>query len=85
MLNFRQVPVLIDGAHALGSLPLDLRSLQPDYYVSNAHKWFCCPKGSAFMYVSKELQDSTRPLILSHGFGSGFSSEFIWSGMSCHE
>ncbi|KAK3606744.1 hypothetical protein CHS0354_036541 [Potamilus streckersoni] len=77
----RNVPVLIDGAHALGVLSLDLHSLQPDYYVSNAHKWFCCPKGSAFLYVQKELKDRIRPLIVSHGFGSGFSSEFIWTGL----
>ena len=74
--------MLIDGAHALGSLDLNLSDLDPDYYVSNAHKWFCCPKGSAFMYVKKSLQQETRPLIISHGYGSGFQSEFIWSGRS---
>ncbi|KAJ8314776.1 hypothetical protein KUTeg_006926 [Tegillarca granosa] len=77
----RNVPVLIDGAHALGSVPLNLRSLDADYYVSNAHKWFCCPKGAAFLYVRKDLQKSTRPLVISHGFGSGFNSEFIWAGL----
>lgn len=76
----RKVPVLIDGAHALGALPLHLCDLQPDYYISNAHKWFCSPKGSAFMFVKKELQAQTRPLIISHGFGSGFNSEFVWAG-----
>lgn len=38
------VPVLIDGAHALGSLPLNLTGLEADYYVANAHKWLACPK-----------------------------------------
>ncbi|XP_013405983.1 putative L-cysteine desulfhydrase 1 isoform X2 [Lingula anatina] len=77
----RGVPVLVDGAHALGSLPLDIASLKPDYYISNAHKWFCCPKGCAFLYVKRELQSVIRPLVISHGFGSGFNSEFIWSGL----
>ncbi|XP_071135733.1 uncharacterized protein [Mytilus edulis] len=77
----KNVPVLIDGAHGLGALDLDLKTLDPDYYISNAHKWFCAPKGCAFMYVKKDLQSKTRPLIISHGFGSGFNSEFIWAGL----
>ncbi len=72
--------MLIDGAHALGQLDLDLDRMRPDYYVSNAHKWLSAPKGSAFMYVDRKHQQSTRPLVISHGFGSGFNSEFIWSG-----
>ena len=81
MVISRNVPVLVDGAHALGSLPLNITSLDPDYYVTNAHKWLCAPKGAAVMYVRRDLQQSTRPLVISHGFGSGFNSEFIWAGM----
>ncbi|XP_052808847.1 uncharacterized protein LOC128237389 [Mya arenaria] len=77
----KHIPVLVDGAHALGSLHLDISSLDADYYVTNAHKWLCAPKGTALMYVRRELQEKTRPLIVSHGFGSGFNSEFIWAGL----
>ena len=38
-------------------------------------------QGVAFLYVAEHLQEKTRPMIISHGFGSGFSSEFIWSGL----
>ncbi|KAK6170132.1 hypothetical protein SNE40_018601 [Patella caerulea] len=81
LCHSRNIKVLIDGAHALGSLSLNLKSLNADFYVSNAHKWFCCPKGAAFLYVKPVHQTSTRPLVISHGFGSGFNSEFIWSGL----
>lgn len=44
LCHSKGVPVLIDGAHALGSLPLNLTGLEADYYVANAHKWLACPK-----------------------------------------
>ncbi|GFN77488.1 isopenicillin n epimerase [Plakobranchus ocellatus] len=77
----KEARVLIDGAHALGSIPLDLQAIDPDYYVSNCHKWFCSPKGAAILYVTPALQHQVRPAVISHGLGSGFSSEFVWTGL----
>ena len=72
--------VLVDGAHALGAIDLNLEGLGADFYVSNAHKWLCNPKGAAFMYVTPLLQKHILPLIISHGSGVGFLSDFIWTG-----
>ncbi|KAL6061598.1 putative L-cysteine desulfhydrase 1 isoform X2 [Balamuthia mandrillaris] len=76
------VPVLVDGAHALGSLMprLNLTALNADYYVGNCHKWFCSPQGCGFLWVRREFQETVFPLSLSHGFGEGFTSNFIWDG-----
>jgi isopenicillin-N epimerase len=72
--------VLIDGAHALGTMGLDIPSIGADYYVSNLHKWLSGCKGTAILYVRRELQDEIVPAVISHGFGAGFSSGFIWDG-----
>lgn len=37
--------VLIDGAHGIGMVPLDIPSLGCDYFVTNCNKWLCTPKG----------------------------------------
>ncbi|XP_072018992.1 uncharacterized protein [Amphiura filiformis] len=77
----RGVPVLVDGAHGLGILPLNLHELDVDYYTTNCHKWFSSFKGCALLYVKKSLQSTVGPLIISHGFGHGFNSDFMWSGL----
>lgn len=76
----RGVPVLIDGAHALGMLPINLQQLQPDFYISNCHKWLCGARGSAMMFVAPQWQQHLQPPVLSHGAEAGFLSRFIWDG-----
>ena len=73
---------IIDGAHALGQIPLDLRVLGADFYSGNAHKWLCAPKGSAFLYVRDEWHDLIRPLIISWGCqpNSRFAQRMQWQG-----
>lgn len=52
----RGIISVIDGAHALGQIPLDMRELQCDFYTANCHKWLQSPKGAGILYARPEVQ-----------------------------
>lgn len=76
----RGIPVLIDGAHALGQIDLDLTALDADWHVSNAHKWLYGPRGSAVLHASPRVASRTRPLIASHYLHLGYPRAFDYIG-----
>lgn len=77
--------ILADAAHGLFGLPLKLSgpcAIKADALVSNCHKWFCGPKGTAVLHVAPQHQEWIEPLVISHGFGTDFPSGFYWPGLT---
>ena len=59
---------IVDGAHAVAQVDLDLDALGADFYAGNCHKWLCAPKGAGFLHVRPEWQERVGGAIVSWGY-----------------
>jgi kynureninase len=76
---------LIDGYHAPGTIPVDVKKLGVDFYIGGCLKWLCGGPGNAFLYVRPELAKSLYPQLtgwLAHSSPFSFSHELKYSGGS---
>ncbi|KAI8093111.1 pyridoxal phosphate-dependent transferase [Halteromyces radiatus] len=83
---------LVDGAHAIGQIPLDLHQIDPDFFVTNCHKWLFTPRGAAILYVPRRNQYMIHPTIINAAYqnhpdsqrnddvSTAFQLEFSWPG-----
>lgn len=63
----RGILSLIDGAQAVGVMPIDVREIGCDFYASNGHKWLCSPKGIGFWYGRYDLLERMEPAYVGAG------------------
>jgi len=75
-LHERGVRVIVDGAHAPGSVPVDLSALGADYWAGNIHKWAGAPRGTAGLYASPGLRADLKPFPISWREPEGFPYSF---------
>jgi cysteine desulfurase/selenocysteine lyase len=54
--------VLVDGAQALGHMPVDVPSIGCDLYAGSGHKMFG-PSGTGFLFGHKELLETFDPFL----------------------
>lgn len=67
MAAARDVPVCVDGPHAVAMLDLQLDQLGCAYYCASGHKWLCAPMGSGFLWVHPRFQNQVRCPVISWG------------------
>lgn len=64
----RGVITVVDGAHAVAMLPLNLEQIDADFYGGNGHKWLLAPTGTGFLYLSRQFIDRLTPTFVSWGY-----------------
>ncbi len=79
-LQGKGVQVLVDAAHAPGMVNVDLKTLDPDFWTGNFHKWCCAPRGSAGLWVREDHRKTVTPIVASEFLKKGYPSSFGWLG-----
>ncbi|MDE2804668.1 MAG: aminotransferase class V-fold PLP-dependent enzyme [Gemmatimonadota bacterium] len=63
MARKHDVPVIVDGAHAMAHFPFKLRDLECDNYSTSLHKWLFAPHGTGLLYVRRDEIANIWPLM----------------------
>ena len=53
----RHVILAIDGAQAVGHVPVDLGTLNVDFYFFSGHKWCAGPMGTGALLITKQYKE----------------------------
>jgi L-cysteine/cystine lyase len=48
--------LVVDGAQAVGAMPVDVHASGVDFYVFPGQKWLCGPEGTGGLYVRRDRQ-----------------------------
>jgi isopenicillin-N epimerase len=75
-----EIPILVDGAHVPGMLPVDVSSLGADFWVGNLHKWAFAPRGTALLAVAPAWRRRIEPLVVSWEHEQGFPLSVEYQG-----
>ncbi|MGQ9719769.1 MAG: aminotransferase class V-fold PLP-dependent enzyme [Candidatus Jordarchaeum sp.] len=66
--------LVVDGIQAAGYLPLNVREMAADVYITGSYKWLTAPFGTAIACISKKLCDKLEPAIVGWR-----STEDMWN------
>jgi isopenicillin-N epimerase len=74
------VPLLVDAAHAPGTVATPIASIGADYWVGNLHKWAFSPRPTALLAVAPHRRAKLVPMVTSWSHEAGFPESFEMGG-----
>ena len=75
--------VSLDGFHAVGVIPVDVKALGVDFYSGGVLKWLCGGPGGCFLYVAPELSRTLEPAFtgwMAHETPFAFETPMSYAG-----
>lgn len=79
----RNILSVVDGAHAIGMLDLNLHDLGCDFYATSPHKWLNAPPGTGVLFMREEVQDLVWPTVTEHSASRNGTDVFQVRGQQC--
>jgi isopenicillin-N epimerase len=76
----RDVPLLVDGAHAPGTHGIPVETIGADFWVGNLHKWMFAPRPTALLSVAPSWRDQMEPPVVSWHDSDGFPNRLEMAG-----
>jgi len=70
-----EILIFIDGAQAIGHVPVDVKELDCDFYTFSGHKGPLGPPGTGGLFVKKDLMPKMEPLLLGGGIIKDVSND----------
>ncbi|RYV52294.1 aminotransferase class V-fold PLP-dependent enzyme [Pengzhenrongella frigida] len=75
------VELLVDGAHAMGHLELDVSAVPCGAVFGSLHKWLPVPRSVGFLWLAPHLRDLVRPAAISlYWDADDLVERFGWRG-----
>lgn len=62
----------LDGAQAVGALPISMKNIDADFYAVSGHKWLLGPRRTGILYVRPALLDTLRPVTVGAYSDDGY-------------
>lgn len=67
VLKKKGAMLLVDATHHAGVMPIDVKTLDPDFLLFPTYKWLLGPYGRAFAYIAKRHQNGVPLEQTSYG------------------
>jgi len=69
----KNILTLVDGAQSVGAIKVDMKDLDPDFYVFPAQKWLLGEEGMGVLYINKKSLEKIKPRHMGYNSVEKFS------------
>ena len=76
----REVPVLVDAAHAPGAHGVPVDAIGADFWVGNLHKWMFAPRPTAILSVAPRWRERIEAPVISWHDADGYPANLEMGG-----